>query len=90
MEYSYKTHGTCSREIAFEVEDGKMVSLDSPRPGCQGNFLGMAAITKGMDITDIIDRYEGIPCRGKLSSCPAELAKALRMIKNNELPPMAE
>lgn len=90
MKYLFNAEGICTKQFIIEVEDGKMVSLDSPRPGCQGNFLGMAAITKGMDITDIIDRYEGIPCRGKLSSCPAELAKALRMIKNNELPPMTE
>ena len=90
MKYLYNAEGICTKQFIIEVEDGKMVNLESPRAGCPGNFLGMVSITRGMDITHIIERYEGIPCGNKISSCPAELAKALRMIKNNELAPISE
>lgn len=80
MEYSYKTNGVCTRAIHFEVE-GDIVTDVRFEGGCHGNTQGVAALVKGMKIDDVIARLEGIRCGFKATSCPDQLAKALKQIK---------
>ena len=77
MQYNYKTKGTCSREISFEIEDGKVRNV-SFLGGCNGNLKGIASLVEGMDVADVIARVEGIHCGMKSTSCPDQLAKALK------------
>ncbi len=77
--YTYKTHGTCSREIQIEM-DGNTVKSVRFVGGCTGNTQGVAALVAGMDADEAIARLKGIQCRGG-TSCPDQLAKALEAIK---------
>jgi len=81
MEFSYKTKGTCSREIAFEIEDGKVKNVQF-FGGCNGNLKGISALVEGQDVDEVISRVEGIRCGMKSTSCPVQLAKALKAVKN--------
>ena len=81
MQYNYKTSGTCSREIIFEIEDGKVTNLHFIG-GCNGNLQGIGALVEGMKVEDVIARVEGISCGGRPTSCPAQLAKALKAATN--------
>ena len=76
MKHTYKTRGTCSREITFEVNDGIVTNV-SFYGGCNGNLQGIAKLVEGMKIEDVIEKLEGINCKGKGTSCPDQLAKAL-------------
>ena len=80
MDYSYKTKGTCSREIVFEVEEGKVKNVQF-FGGCNGNLKGIAALVEGMDVNDVITRVEGICCGPKATSCPDQLAQALKEVR---------
>ena len=82
MVYTYRTHGTCSRAIRFEV-DGGIVKNVGFEGGCNGNLKGIAALVEGMKIDDVIERVEGIRCGFKNTSCPDQLAQALKEVKNN-------
>ena len=81
MQYTYKTKGTCSREIAFEVENGKVTNVQF-FGGCNGNLKGIAALVAGMSIDEVIARVGGITCGMKSTSCPDQLAQALKEAKN--------
>lgn len=72
----YKTSGVCCSEIQFEVENNTIKEVQFIN-GCPGNTHGVAALIKGMDINDAIERIKGIDCRGRGTSCPDQLAKAL-------------
>ena len=74
---TYKTKGVCSREINFEVEDNKVKNVQFVG-GCSGNTQGVARLIDGMDIDEAISRIEGIQCGFRPTSCPDQLAKALR------------
>ena len=76
----YKTHGTCSQLISFELEDGKIHNV-SFTGGCNGNLKGISSLVKGMKVDDVISRLEGIHCGNKSTSCPDQLCKALRAMK---------
>lgn len=80
MRYSYKTSGTCSREIYFEIEDGKVKNVEF-LGGCNGNLKGIGSLVEGMDIDEVIARLEGTTCGGKTTSCPDQLACALKQAK---------
>lgn len=80
MQYQYKTSGTCSREIFFEIEDGKLKNVEF-LGGCNGNLKGIGSLVEGMDIDDVIARLEGTTCGGKNTSCPDQLANALKKAK---------
>ena len=82
MEFTYKTQGVCSREIAFEIEDGKVKNVQF-FGGCNGNLKGIGALVEGMNVDEVIARVEGIRCGSKISSCPDQLAQALKAAKNN-------
>ena len=80
MDYSYKTKGTCSREITFSVEDGKVKNV-SFYGGCNGNLQGIGKLVEGMEVDEVIKRIEGIHCGMKPTSCPDQLATALKEAK---------
>ncbi|MBO4598097.1 MAG: TIGR03905 family TSCPD domain-containing protein [Bacteroidaceae bacterium] len=77
MKKVYQTQGTCSKLIEFDVEDG-IVNDVVFYGGCNGNLQGIARLVKGMRVDEVISRLEGINCGGKGTSCPDQLAKALR------------
>lgn len=77
MHYEYKTKGTCSRTIFFDVEDGILHNVQFVG-GCNGNLKGIGALVEGMKVEDVIDRVDGIRCGMKNTSCPDQLAKALK------------
>ena len=62
MTYSYKTHGTCSRRIDFDIDDDNTVHNVHFTGGCNGNLAGISSIVEGMDAEEIIDRFDGIRC----------------------------
>ena len=80
MQYTYRTKGVCSQMISFEVEDHKVSNVQF-FGGCNGNLKGIGALVEGMDIDDVIARVEGIKCGMKQTSCPDQLAKALKEAK---------
>lgn len=79
MQYEYKTKGTCSQRIFFDVENGKVKNVQFVG-GCNGNLKGIAALVEGRDVADVIARVEGIRCGMKATSCPDQLAKALKEV----------
>ena len=81
MQYEYKTAGVCSQRIFFEVEDNKVKNVQFIG-GCNGNLKGIASLVDGMDIDDVIARVEGTTCGMKQTSCPDQLAQALKQAKN--------
>lgn len=80
MQYKYRTRGTCSQEINFEIKDGKVYNV-SFLGGCNGNLKGIASLIEGMDIDEVIAKVSGIRCGMKSTSCPDQLAKALQAAK---------
>ena len=76
MQYEYKTKGTCSQKIFFDVEDGKVHNVQFVG-GCNGNLKGIGALVEGQDVSDVIARLEGIQCGMKSTSCPDQLSYAL-------------
>ncbi|MBR3968691.1 MAG: TIGR03905 family TSCPD domain-containing protein [Clostridia bacterium] len=83
MKFTYRTNGVCSRSIDIEIEDNiiKDVSFVG---GCNGNLKGIGELTKGMNIDDVITKLENIKCGFKNTSCPAQLAEALKDYKNKQ------
>ncbi len=81
MIYEYKTRGTCSRKIILDIEDGVIKSAVF-EGGCHGNTQGISKLVEGMRVDDVIARVEGVDCRGRGTSCPDQLAKALKEAKN--------
>ena len=75
--YEYTTKGTCSRKITVEL-DGRKIKHVSFEGGCNGNLKGISKLVEGMDIDFVIERFEGNLCGDKPTSCPDQLAKALR------------
>ncbi len=80
MTYSYKTSGTCSAAIFFEVNDG-IVSNIRFAGGCNGNLKGISALAEGMRADDVIKKLSGIACGHKNTSCPDQLAVALKNLR---------
>jgi uncharacterized protein (TIGR03905 family) len=74
---SYKTSGTCAREIKFEVEGNTVKNVEFVS-GCPGNLLGIQALVEGLSVDEIITKFEGINCGTRPTSCPDQLAKALK------------
>ena len=76
----YQTKGTCSSAIDIEINDGVIESV-AFIGGCNGNLKGISALVKGMKVEDAIARLEGIRCGFKATSCPDQLAQALKTLK---------
>lgn len=73
----YKTTGVCAKEINFEIEDSIIKSVEF-KGGCAGNTQGVARLVEGMNVEEAIRRLEGIKCGPRQTSCPDQLAMALR------------
>jgi len=82
MKYSYKTTGTCSRSISFEI-NGNIITEIKYEGGCGGNTKGIASLADGLTVEEIEKRCGGINCGNKGTSCPDQLAKAVREAYNN-------
>ncbi len=74
---TFKTQGVCSQKIDFDIEDGKVTNVHFSG-GCNGNTQGISRLIEGMDVNEAISRLEGIQCGFKKTSCPDQLAKALK------------
>ncbi len=84
MVHEYKTRGTCAAKIDFEVEDNKLKNVVY-YGGCNGNLKGISSLLEGMNIDDVISKLEGVTCGMKKTSCPDQLAQALKAYKNGEI-----
>lgn len=80
--FEYKTQGTCSQMIFFDIEDNKVKNVKF-MGGCNGNLKGIAALVEGMDVDEVISRVEGVKCGMKRTSCPDQLAQALKAAKES-------
>lgn len=83
MTHSYKTRGTCSRQIDFEIENG-IVKNVSFFGGCNGNLKGIGALVEGRPAEEVITLLKGMKCGFKNTSCPDQLALALEKALDDE------
>ena len=82
MEYRYEPKGVCSMEMIINVE-GNIIKSVEIVGGCPGNTVGVSNLCVGRKIDEVIDLLSGIDCRGRGTSCPDQLAKALELIRRN-------
>lgn len=76
--FEYETSPqVCSQAMKFEIE-GDTIRKVEIIGGCPGNLIGISHLVAGMKISDVIDKFEGIPCGGKPTSCPDQMAQALK------------
>ena len=78
----YKTSGVCASAISFDIDDAGKIRDVKFQGGCSGNTQGVAHLAEGMDADEVISRLEGIRCGLKPTSCPDQLAKAIRQALN--------
>ena len=83
MTYTYQTKGTCSRVIELEIDENEIIKDVRFVGGCNGNLQGISALVYGQKIDDVIGKLEGIKCGFKSTSCPDQLAQALKAVKEN-------
>ena len=76
----YATEGTCCKFMQVKVNDGIVEDVEF-MGGCNGNLQGIKNLIKGMKIDDVIEKLSGIPCGGKPTSCPDQLARCLTQYK---------
>lgn len=81
MKYSYKTKGTCSSNIEFEIEDGILKNVKF-FGGCNGNLQGISSLVEGMKAEEVLEKCKGIRCGFKNTSCPDQLATAIEKAMN--------
>jgi uncharacterized protein TIGR03905 len=81
MHHTYRTRGTCSVQIDFDIDDEDRVHNVSFLGGCNGNLKGIGILTEGMKREDIIEKLSGVRCGFKNTSCPDQLANALKNTK---------
>jgi len=77
MQYTYRPGGVCSQEIRFSIEDGIVTGL-SITGGCAGNLAGISRLVIGMPVEQVIASLEGVICGDRKTSCPDQIARALR------------
>ena len=82
MQFEYRTKGTCSQRIIFEIEDNVLKNVQF-LGGCNGNLKGISSLVEGMNVDEVIAKVEGIQCGFKSTSCPDQLAKALKEAKEH-------
>ena len=78
MTYTFRPQGVCSREMRVELDDQGVIQKMEALGGCSGNLQGISALLKGMRVEEAVARMEGIRCGGKPTSCPDQLARALK------------
>lgn len=79
---TYSTKGTCSRQIDVDINDNSIIEEVKFTGGCSGNTQGVAALVAGMSVDEAIARLDGIKCGPRPTSCPDQLARALKEYKN--------
>ena len=84
MQYTYNTQGTCSRQIIIDVDDNGIIEQVTFVGGCNGNTKGISSLVKGMKIDEVITKLQGITCGFRPTSCPDQLATALKQIKEKK------
>jgi len=77
MKYSYKTKGTCSTKIDFDIDEAGKLRNVQFTDGCNGNLKGISALVEGLDAKEIVGRLKGTRCKQKPTSCPDQLATAI-------------
>lgn len=77
--YTYQPKGVCSRQMDFDIEDGKIRNF-KVIGGCNGNLKGIAALVEGQDVKIVKEKLKGIDCNGRGTSCPDQLSKALEEV----------
>ena len=83
MHKTYKTQGTCSTQIDFDVIDNKVYNVEFTN-GCNGNLKALGALVEGMKVEEVISKLRGIECGIKQTSCGDQLARALEEYKSNK------
>ena len=83
MTYEYSPRGVCSQKMIFDVEDNIVKNL-RVLGGCNGNLQGISRLVEGLPVDEVIKRLEGIRCGMKSTSCPDQLAQALKAMKKAE------
>lgn len=83
MTHTYKTRGTCARQIDFEIDNG-IVKNVSFFGGCNGNLKGIGALVEGRPAEEVIALLKGMKCGFKPTSCPDQLAQALETALNEQ------
>ena len=78
MKHTYLTKGTCSQMIDFEIDDNGLIRNVVFTGGCNGNLQGISRLVEGMKVEEAIYKLEGIRCGYKSTSCPDQLARALK------------
>ena len=86
MTYTYSPRGVCSRQMILDIEDGIVTSLQV-QGGCNGNLQGISKLVAGMKVDEVISRLEGIHCGPRSTSCPDQLAQALKAISQKTKEP---
>ena len=84
MKYTYYTQGTCSSQIDLEIDEDGILRNVMFYGGCHGNLQGIATLVRGMKASEVTDRLQGIRCGYKNTSCPDQLANALRGALSSE------
>lgn len=82
-EFDFKPKGVCSRNMHFEIE-GQTIKKITVEDGCHGNLQGISALLKDMPVDFAIERLSGIRCHSKKTSCPDQIAKALKEYRDKE------
>lgn len=80
MKFTYRPRGVCSQLMEIEIEEGKVRNF-SVMGGCDGNLKGIARLVEGMEVDEVIRQLEGLRCGFKSTSCPDQLAQALKASK---------
>jgi len=75
--YSIQTKGVCAKEIKFSIKEGLIEDVNF-LGGCPGNLIGISALVKGMKVEEVVNRLENTKCGSRATSCPDQLAKALK------------
>ena len=83
VEYSYIPKGVCAKEFVFEMEGNTVKSL-SVKGGCPGNLLGIGRLIQGKDISEITASFQGVKCGARNTSCPEQIALALKAYQEAE------
>lgn len=84
MKYTYYTQGTCSSQIDLELDEQGVIQDVQFYNGCHGNLQGISILVRGMKATDAISKLQGVRCGYKNTSCPDQLATALRQAMNSQ------
>jgi uncharacterized protein (TIGR03905 family) len=84
MHYEYKTQGTCSTKIVFDLENKNIVKNVAFTGGCNGNLKAVSKLVDGMKAEDVIKLLKGNTCGGKPTSCADQLTKALEEALSKE------